>query len=238
MIYQTKGIVLHKTVFADNKAIYHVYTDKEGMRSYMAYTSLKKEKKGQWVKLQPLAVVDLKAERRRSDALDYLKSVELEHPADMRDFDYLKSAVKMFLNEVLYKVLQTTPPDEELFLFVDESLQLFENHDYIPDFHLRFLWQLTHFLGCAPLNNCSASCPYFQVESAQFTAVRDRADETLSSWIPRLSDALLCPSAKEEILPSVYRAPMLDCLLAYYARHVSASIAHVQSHKVLKEVMR
>ena len=110
MIYQTKGIVLHKTVFADSKAIYHVYTTQDGMRSYMAYTSLKKEKKAQWMKLQPLAVVDLKAERRHSETLDYLKSVELEHVPGMEDFDYLKK--KDFKN------IHICSPDDDIYKYV------------------------------------------------------------------------------------------------------------------------
>ena len=55
MMYQTKGIVLHKTPIADNKAVFHVYTTAEGMRSFLTYTSLKREKRGQWMKMQPLA---------------------------------------------------------------------------------------------------------------------------------------------------------------------------------------
>ena len=111
MMYRTKGIVLHKTPIADNKAVFHVYTTAEGMRSFLTYTSLKREKRGQWVKMQPLAVVDLKAERCRNGTMDYLKSVELEHAPGMRSFDYLKSAVRMFLNEALYRILQSAPPD-------------------------------------------------------------------------------------------------------------------------------
>lgn len=237
MIYQTKGIVLHRTVFADNKAIYHVYTDQEGMRSYMTYTSLKKEKKAQWMKLQPLAVVDLKAERRHSETLDYLKSVELEHVPGMEDFDYLKSSVKMFLNEILYKILQTAPPDEELFRFVENALCTFENHAFVPDFHLRFLWQLTHYLGCAPLCNYSEEQPYFHIASAQFSATKEEVERGVSAWIPRLAEASFA-SFSEEVLPLPLRNAMLECVLAYYAQHVSASIAHVQSHKVLKEVLR
>lgn len=237
MIYQTKGIVLHRTVFADNKAIYHVYTDQEGMRSYMTYTSLKKEKKAQWMKLQPLAVVDLKAERRHSETLDYLKSVELEHVPGMQDFDYLKSSVKMFLNEVLYRVLQTAPPDEVLFRFVEKSLCDFEKQEFVPDFHLRFLWRLTHYLGCAPVRNFSEEQPFFHIVSARFSALKEGVERGVSAWVPRLMEASFCP-LPEEVLPLPLRNPMLECVLAYYAQHVSASIVHVQSHKVLKEVLR
>lgn len=237
MIYQTKGIVLHKTVFADSKAIYHVYTTQEGMRSYMAYTSLKKEKKAQWMKMQPLAVVDLKAERRRCETLDYLKSVELEHVPYMQDFDYLKSAVKMFLNEVLYKILQTAPPDEKLFRFVEKALCDFERHEFLPDFHLRFLWQMTHYLGCAPLRNYAEERPYFHIASAQFSPVKSEVDRGVSVWIMRMLESSFFPSP-EEVLPFPMRTAMLEYVLAYYAQHVSASIVHVQSHKVLKEVLR
>lgn len=238
MIYQTKGIVLHRTVFADNKAIYHVYTDQEGMRSYMTYTSLKKEKKAQWMKLQPLAVVDLKAERRHSETLDYLKSVELEHVPGMQDFDYLKSSVKMFLNEVLYRVLQTAPPDEALFRFVEKSLCDFEKQEFVPDFHLRFLWRLTHYLGCAPVNNYSEDTPFFNVETARFMPVKSDAEAALSAWIPRWTEDLRFPDAAAEVLPAPFRAPMLECLLAYYSRHVTTAVSGIQSHKVLKEVLR
>lgn len=34
------------------------------------------------------------------------------------------------------------------------------------------------------------------------------------------------------------RAPMLECLLAYYSRHVTTAVSGIQSHKVLKDVLR
>ncbi|MBO7625266.1 MAG: recombination protein O N-terminal domain-containing protein [Bacteroidales bacterium] len=238
MIYQARGIVLHKTDFADNKAIFHVYTMQEGMRSYMAYTSLKKGRKGQWTKMQPLAVVELKAERRGNGNVDYLKSVELAYLPGMRSFDYLKSAVRMFLNEALYRILQSAPPDAALFRYVDESLQLFEEHDFVPDFHLRFLWRLTHFLGCAPLGNCSESSPFFNVETAQFLPVRSDAEAALSAWIPRWTEDLRFPDTAAEVLPAPFRSPMLECLLSYYSRHVTTAVSGIQSHKVLKEMLR
>ena len=237
MIYQTRGIVLHRTVFADNKAIYHIYTVGEGMRSFLVYTSLKKEKKGQWMKLQPLSVVELKADRRKSESIDYLKSVELEHAAGMESFDYLKSSVRMFLNEVLYKILQTAPPDGELFRYLEESLLLFDRHPFVPDFHLRFLWRLTFFLGCAPVNNFSDGNPFFNIETARFMPVKTDVDSAVSAWIPSWTESLQLPDSASEALPAPFRTPMLECLLAYYVRHVTAAVSTVRSHKVLAEVM-
>ena len=238
MMYQTKGIVLHKTSIADNKAVFHVYTTAEGMRSFLTYTSLKREKRGQWMKMQPLAVVELKAEPSRNGTMDYLKSVELEHAPGMRSFDYLKSAVRMFLNEALYKILQSAPPDAELFDYVEESLRCFEEQPFVPDFHLRFLWRMTHYLGCAPVSNYSEDTPFFNVESAQFMPFKSDAEAALSVWIPRWTAALRFPDGAEELLPVPLRAPMLDCLLAYYTRHVSHSLSTIQSHKVLKDMLR
>lgn len=239
MIYQTKGIVLHKTAFADNKAIFHIYTAAEGMRSYLVYTSFKKEKKGRWIKLQPLAVVGLRAERSRNDGLDYLKSVELEHvPSAAASFDYLKASVRMFLNELLYKALQAAPPDEAMFQFMEESLSAFETQDFTPDFHLRFLWRLTRFFGCAPMDNRSVQSPYFNVETAQCKGIKTDADAVVSTWIFHMMEAPLFPETAEAMLPAACRTPMLECLLAYYTRHVASSVAGVRSHTVLKEVLR
>jgi DNA repair protein RecO (recombination protein O) len=238
MMYRTKGIVLHKTPIADNKAVFHVYTTAEGMRSFLTYTSLKREKRGQWVKMQPLAVVDLKAERCRNGTMDYLKSVELEHAPGMRSFDYLKSAVRMFLNEALYRILQSAPPDAELFDYVEESLRRFEEKPFVPDFHLRFLWRMTHYLGCTPVNNYSEDTPFFNVETARFMPVKSDAEAALSAWIPRWTEDLRFPDTAAEVLPAQFRAPMLECLLSYYSRHVTTAVSGIQSHKVLKEVLQ
>ena len=238
MIYQTRGIVLHRTVFADNKAMFHIYTVRDGMCSYMAYLSLKKERKSQWVKMQPLTVVELKAERKREGAADYLKSVEIGRQPGVPVFDYLKSSVKMFLNELLYKILQSAPPDESLFRFVEDSLLEFEREKFVPDFHLRFLWRLTRHLGCVPQSDYSESRPYFYLEAACFSPVKRQTVKLLSEWILRMASSdgpLVCP---EEVLPSALRAPMLDCLLSYYSQHVSSVVSGVQSHKVLKEMLR
>ncbi len=190
------------------------------------------------MKMQPLAVVELKAERCRNGTMDYLKSVELEHAPGMRSFDYLKSAVRMFLNEALYKILQSAPPDAELFDYVEESLRCFEEQPFVPDFHLRFLWRMTHYLGCAPVSNYSEDTPFFNVESAQFMPFKSDAEAALSAWIPRWTEDLCFPDTAAEVLPATFRAPMLECLLAYYSRHVTTAVSGIQSHKVLKDVLR
>ncbi|MBO4402626.1 MAG: recombination protein O N-terminal domain-containing protein [Bacteroidales bacterium] len=238
MIYEAKGIVLHKTPIADNKAVFHVYTAEEGLRSYMTFTSLRKEKKGQWMKMQPLAIVGLKAERKRDEGMDYLKAVDLEYASAAASYDWLKSSVRLFLNEALYKILQTTPADESLFQFIREALYQFDHHEFVPDFHLRFLWRLTAYLGCEPLCDRSAEKPFFQVEKAQFQPFRTGLDAEVSAWLPALLQGDLLPQDKNLVLPAAYRGDMLQCVLDYYGFHVTQSMASMQSHLVLKDILR
>lgn len=238
MIYQTKGIVLHKTVFSDNKAIYHVYTRAEGLRSFMVYTSLKKEKKAQWIKMQPLAVVDLKAEHRRNENLDYLRSVELEHSSDINSFDYLKSSVRMFLNELLYRLLQAYPPDDKLFSYIVKSLKEFDEHEFRLDFHMRFMWRMTHYLGCEPVLDFSEKNKYFNLKSAAFTPLDCGVSSELSRWIAVFLQQDLFPENESEVLPANLCNSMLACLIDYYVMHISPSLTKMRSHIILRDVLR
>lgn len=238
MIYEAKGIVLHKTQIADNKAVFHVYTAEEGLRSYMTFTSLRKEKKGQWMKMQPLAIVGLKAERKREDGMDYLKAVDLDYSSAAASYDWLKSSVRMFLNEALYKILQTTPADENLFQFIREALCKFDNQEFVPDFHLRFLWQLTAYLGCEPVCDRSEEKPFFQIDKAQFQQFKTGPDAEVSAWVPALMLGDLLPQDKSLVLPAACRGDMLQCVLDYYSYHVTQSMASMQSHLILKDILR
>ena len=238
MLYEAKGIVLHKIAIADNKAVYQVYTAEEGLRSYMTFTSLRKEKKGQWTKMQPLAIVGLKAERRREESMDYLKAVDLEYVSTAASYDWLKSAVRLFLNEALYKILLTTPADEGLFQFIRKALYEFDRNEFVPDFHLRFLWRLTTYLGCKPICDRSAEKPFFQVEKAQFQPFKTGIGEEVSAWIPLLLQEDMFPLEKSLLLPAAFRSEMLQCVLDYYSFHVTSSMTSMQSHLVLKDILR
>lgn len=239
MVYKTKGIILNKLMHADNKMIVQLFTADFGAKSYMVRFSLRKEKKKLYSTLIPMSIVDVLAEQKNHHPLEYIKEAQLVHCFSPFCFDMAKSSVSMFLNEVLYKILHQSGNDKVLYDFIETTLIQFDKHDFIPDFHLRFLVHLTNYLGCLPEDNYSEKCTSFNCRTARFEEERSKSYEEVETnlWLHVLMNQQLFPDHKQLLVPAGVRNNLLKVLLSYYSEHVT-NMSNLKSHEVLQTVLR
>ena len=235
MIYQSRALVLNQLMYDDNKLIVKMYTEQMGTVSYLAYKS-KDRKKQNRIPL-PMSLVEVLGEEKRKGHLHYIKEVKLLETEPL-PFHLAKSAVSMFLNEILYRLLVDIGEDGRLFHFLYNSLSGFHHQDFTPDFHLRFLVALMQELGFSPQNNYSESSPIFNVESGSFEPMlaEDKEHLFLSHLFFQLLSQGLFPQKAENTLSSHCRNKLLDIILKYYTLHI-ADFSNIKSHEVLKTVL-
>ncbi len=239
MVYKTKGIILHKIMHADNKMIVHVFTAEFGPKSYMLHFSLRKDKKKQMATLLPLAVVELLAEQKQASSLEYVKEIHLIHTCNPYCFDVMKSSVTQFLNEILNKILWQCGSDKQLFNFIENAFIEFDSHDFIPDFHVRFLLHLTEYLGCFPDNNYSEKQASFNCRMARFDddCAQSLEDAETNLWLHVLLKQGLIPDNPQLIVPYAIRNRLLKLILMYYTEHVT-NLTGLKSQEILHTVLR
>ncbi len=222
----------------DHKMIVHIFTSEYGYKSYIHYFSLRKNRKKHSLSLHPMSVVELVAEQKNNASLEYIKEVQLIHTSNPYEFDVLKSSVVQFLNEILLKILCQCGCDEDMYLYIENSLVNFQHKEFSPDFHLRFLLHLTKYFGCFPENNYSEKYKTFNCQTACFDDNGSNPAETeISAWIHILLNQELFSNDKELKPPYHLRNKILQSILSYYTMHIS-NVKGLKSLEVLNVILR
>ncbi|MDD2622267.1 MAG: recombination protein O N-terminal domain-containing protein [Bacteroidales bacterium] len=239
MVYKTKGVILHRIMHADNKMIVHAYTSDYGSKSFMLYFSLRKDKKKRNLIMAPLSIVLIHADHKNHSSIDSIKEVELIHTPSPYSFHLSKSSIILFLNEILYKILFQLDYDVALYEYIEKALIEFDQHDFLPDFHLRFLIRLTDYLGCCPNDNYAGDNVSFNCRTARFESDCSCSLEESETnlWLHILMNQDLFPENKQLIVPTNIRNSLLKLLLKYYSEHIT-NLSTLKSHDVLQTVLR
>lgn len=151
MLQRTRGIALKVTNYSENSVVAQIYTENMGLQSYLINGARKPKAKIHINMLQPLHLLDMVAYVKDNGALQRIKEAHASPVLQQIPLDITKSAVSMFLNEVLYKVLKHQSPDPQLYHFIHQSIiWLDQTNSPIHNFHLCFLMKLSRFLGYTP----------------------------------------------------------------------------------------
>jgi len=149
MFSKTQAIVLHHFPYSDSGKIVHLYTRTEGRMSVFVRTSKRSATKMSL--LQPFSLLEITLNNKPSRTMQYIKECSAGAVFNTIPFDPIKSAVTLFLAEILYKTLKEQHKDENLFDFLEQSIVCFDKcTNGTGNFHLIFLLQFSKFLGFAP----------------------------------------------------------------------------------------
>lgn len=144
---QVEGIVLQKIDYSETSLVIKVLTE-DGLQSFIYQGAKRKGKKGNLI--SPLAILSVEFYRRNDSDLGKIKTVEPAVVFKTIPFDPFKSSVVFFMNEVLNKAIKEKDPDPDLYTFLRSILEILDISDDISAFPIRFLYQLTKYLGFYP----------------------------------------------------------------------------------------
>lgn len=163
MQVRTSGIVLHSIKYTDSSTIITVYTRQFGRVSYMVHGVNKKKSSCRAALLQPLSIVEMNVFHTPGKDIQRIKEMRLEYQFSDIPFNPIKNSVALFLSETLFRTLRQTEPDENLFLFLENSIQQLDCCEAgIQNFHLVFLIKLSRHLGFEP-NKEETNGKYFDL---------------------------------------------------------------------------
>ncbi|MEO9533827.1 MAG: DNA repair protein RecO [Crocinitomicaceae bacterium] len=144
---EVEGIVLQKIDYSETSLIIKVLTN-DGLQSFIYQGAKRKGKKGNLI--SPLAIITIDYYQRNDSDLAKIKSIEPAVVFKTIPFDPFKSSVVFFMNEVLNKSIKERDPDQELYTFLRSILEILDISDEIASFPIKFLYQLTKYLGFYP----------------------------------------------------------------------------------------
>ena len=243
MLATSPAFVLKTTNYSETSVIAKVYTREWGLQSVMIKGVRSGKSRNKQNLLQPLSYVDISMYRNEKKQIQFAKELRPFKQWKDTPYNYEKTAITFFINELLYKTIREEACDMQMFDFIDESLtELDEREKSIADFPIRFLIKASTMFGFRPMNNHSEQKPFFNLMEGRFVPQPSISDpeailnrETSSLLHNYLSFSNIF---KNEINTThTQRNELFLALLEYYKIHFN-QLSDFKSHVVLHEILR
>ncbi len=177
MLHTTSGIVLHSFRYSDTSLITRVLTRNFGLQSYLVHGVYKSKPRFRASLFQPLTLIELVAYQKDNQGLQNVKEIRCTHPLTNITTDIRKSAIAIFIAEVLINVFKHQETNSQIFDFITRSVIVLDNlQGNLGVFHILFCLQLTKFTGFAPATNYSVSCCYFSLSEGKYMNSIENSD--------------------------------------------------------------
>lgn len=147
MLVTTKAIVLNLQRKGDRSHILHTYTAYGGRINFMLYGVGGKKKSA--APYAPLSEIEITADIRPDRPIPTVKEVHLLTSIASVDPSLTLASVKLFISEILYRILRHPMADEALYNFLEHSLAILDQSTELKDFHTSFLVGFAAHLGFA-----------------------------------------------------------------------------------------
>lgn len=163
MLISTQAIVINYTRYSDSSIIAHLFTSKLGRISVMVY-GIKGKKKNKIAAFQPLYLLDIELDYKPNRNIQVLKEHHINPPLINLSGDVIKSAISLFLAEIIHKCLKEEASDYQVFSFLNTSIKVLDEiNEGMGLFHLSFLMKLSRYLGFS-INSGDAIYNYFDIK--------------------------------------------------------------------------
>jgi len=170
----------------------------------------------------PLNIINLNYSYSEGKNLGFIKEVKTEKLYKSLHLDIQKSSVIIFLSEILNSIFkEETLVNKDLFNFLLNSLSWYDQVKSCNNFHLKFLIELSRFIGFYPnINNENDS--FFNLESGSTSATQSIGVNISSNDLTLFKEFL---GTEFEDLNSMNtknesRTRILNYIIDYYSLHL------------------
>jgi DNA repair protein RecO (recombination protein O) len=224
MLINTNAIVLSKLKYKDNDLIVKCYTEQLGVVSFLLRGVLKSKKSNtKAAYFQLLSQLQLSINHKENRSLQSVIDTKMNHVYSSLHTHVLKSAIVMFLSEVLSSTLKEEEPNETLFSYIETTLLWLDEQSEFSNFHLLFLLNLSKYLGFYP-DITNTESPYFNLREGKFES-KQYDDYTISGENLILLKQLLGTTFDALYLVKInakQRQSFLSMMLLYFELHLGS----------------
>jgi len=240
VLIHTEGIIVRTIKYGESSIISHVLTEKLGLLSLiMSGVSSGNNKSGMFQIMNQLELVIYYQDAK---PMHRIKEARYARMYQTLPFEIQRSAVGIFLLEMVRKCLTGVEKDQELYHWVKSGLDYADQDDsplgWLP---LYFSIGFTRYLGFRPFHDGEPDSSYFDLREGRFSSEIpfhvDYLDKVPSGL---LQDILGCSSPHELnqlALPSkMLRKELLKAILDYYRFHLD-HFKGLDSPQILEEIL-
>ncbi|MDQ3190632.1 MAG: DNA repair protein RecO [Bacteroidota bacterium] len=227
MLQKTSGVFIHQLKYSESSIIARIYTENSGLKSFLIKGVRNKKSVIKANVLQPLALLDLVFLYKEKSTLHYLKELNISNPGSSIPFNFYKSAIAIFMSEVLLKCIKEEETNPALFAFISNTIKLLDiKEDNLGFFPILFMIKLSRYLGFSiedRVNSVDLIMNYGSVSQDVINFLQHIKSLTFDD----LNQLKLSKSTRKEVL---------GFLIKYYEVHLIKS-GDIKSHKVLETIM-
>ncbi|MBI1221387.1 MAG: DNA repair protein RecO [Bacteroidetes bacterium] len=239
MQIRSRGIVIHSLKYGETSLIVRIFTREAGLQSFLVKGVRSQKGAIRPSHLMPLNLLEMEFSIRQNKQLQTLKEIKCDpvlfelhhHPA--------KRSIALFVTELLNRSLREEGKNEELFDFIDGTLQILDlQRDGLSLFPHYFSLKLTRYLGFVPDSDFEEGRCLDLLEGCYLPVAKAGPhfmNEVNSSLSNRLLKNTFDECATWSVRPEVRRA-LLEDILRYYRLHLD-HFKDLQSHDILREVL-
>lgn len=219
MIFKTRGIVLKYFKYSETSIIVKIFTEEFGLQSYIINGVRSKKSKGKIALFQPLTLLDLMVYHKRNASISRISESRCSEPFMTIPYEIKKSAIGIFIGEILYHAIKEGVESSEMFEFIHNSINVLDHLESgYQNFHLQFILKLSKYLG-------------FGLENTDMFLSSFKNDDHL-----QLLNALLQSPYQNTIhISNPVRRILLDEIVNFYKENVE-TLNELNSMKVLREI--
>jgi DNA repair protein RecO (recombination protein O) len=221
MLHKTHGVVFRFTKYGETSIIVNIFTALFGLQSYIVNGVRSKNSKNRIALYQPLTLLDLVVYHRENANINRIREVKCLHPYQTITSDIRKSAIAIFINEVLNKTVKEESHAGDLCNFMIHSFITLDTITVcVENFHLIFLIKLSRWLGFGAFNVNEILGPRMADQESEKT----------------LEELLSCDYEQTIQMNNSQRRVLLDLIIKFYSDHIE-NIGELRSVQVLREVL-
>jgi DNA repair protein RecO (recombination protein O) len=237
MLTTTRGIVLRQTRYGESSLILQVYTPDLGSVGLVVSGVRSARSRAKAALYQPMNLLELVLYVKEGRDLHRVKEARFAHVYARLPFEPERSAVGLFLAEVLLRALREDGPHPELHAFSERAFQVLDGCTRgLSGIPCAFLLGLSGLMGFAPQGRPGPETPWFDLREGGFCRARPLHGQALNPdegpWLERAA-AFDWDDPRPLDMAPAQRQVLLDRLLAYVACHV-AGFGELRSTAVLR----
>ena len=231
MLQKTKGIVLNYIKFKETSVITKIYTEKFGVQSYIINGIRSKSSKKSLALFQPLTLLELVVYIKKNDnnqgGIKRLSEYKPLVAFRSIPFDIKKSAIAIFITELISKALKEEEADENsIFPFFEKNIIYLDSAESnYENFHIQFIIQFADYIGFGITGEND-----IKILSSRLIGIED---------IEQLTKAIISFKKNDFDVPfkisNEQRKAILNLMLSYYASHIDG-FKNMKSKSILQQV--
>lgn len=241
MVEKTQGFVLQSIRYGDTSLIVKIYTLNNGLQTFMVKGVTGKTFKNRIAFFQPLTFLCfVQTGKNKQGSMAYLKDLELDYVYQSIPTNMNKSAILMYLSELLSHTLTQQERNDALYQFVHQSMVWLDLKDSgYANFPIYFTLELSRFLGFYPQANYQQGM-LFDMMEGQFVTLAPLHPYYLDACQSFVLSQLLNRGVDDldaVAMTGLERNALLDGIITFMRLHAPV-LKGLQSHEVLKTVLR